>query len=114
MFSRELLRWEHGYEYCRLQCGLLPSIFQPARCGVGCSSGFHKGQKVVHEQRLIDIESKLAHQEHLLSCLDEALTRQQAQLTRLEELCRSLLEQIRSLSEQPSAGAGGDERPPHY
>lgn len=66
------------------------------------------------EKRLIDIESKLAHQEHLLSCLDDALTRQQAQLTRLEELCRLLLERVRSLSEQPAAGAAGDERPPHY
>jgi SlyX protein len=68
----------------------------------------------VNEQRLIEIETKLAHQEHLLSKLDDALTCQQAQLTRLEELCRSLLQRIRSLPEPAAEGAAGDERPPHY
>lgn len=68
----------------------------------------------MNEQRLIEIETKLAHQEHLLSSLDDALTRQQAQLTRLEELCRSLLQRIRSLPELAPEGSAGDERPPHY
>ncbi len=68
----------------------------------------------MNEQRLIDIETKLAHQEHLLSSLDDALTRQQAQLTRLEELCRSLLQRVRSLPEPSTEGQAGNERPPHY
>ncbi len=68
----------------------------------------------MNEQRLIEIETKLAHQEHLLSSLDDALTRQQAQLTRLEELCRSLLQRIRSLPEPATDGPAGNERPPHY
>ncbi len=68
----------------------------------------------MNEQRLIEIETQLAHQEHLLSSLNDALTLQQAQLMRLEELCRSLLQRIRSLPGPAPEGAAGDERPPHY
>jgi SlyX protein len=75
---------------------------------------FLQGIKDVDEQRLIEIETKLAHQEHLLSSLDDALSRQQAQLTRLEELCRSLLQRIQSLPEPSTEGPAADERPPHY
>jgi SlyX protein len=67
----------------------------------------------VDDEKIIDIETKLAHQEHLLSALDDALTQQQAQISVLEHLCQSLVERIRALSE-----AGGEEPddkpPPHY
>lgn len=68
----------------------------------------------MNEKRLIEIETRLAHQEHLLASLDDALVKQQAQLTRLEELCAALLQRIRSLPEPAEAPAAGDERPPHY
>ena len=65
------------------------------------------------DDRLINIESKLAHQEHLVAALNDALTSQQAQLTKLETLCQSLLDRLKD------AGAGNgdspaDEKPPHY
>lgn len=67
----------------------------------------------VDDDKIIDIETKLAHQEHLLESLNDALTNQQAQIIELENLCQSLVERIRALSE-----AGGDEEndepPPHY
>jgi SlyX protein len=67
----------------------------------------------VDDEKIIDIETKLAHQEHLLASLDDALSNQQAQIAELEQLCQSLVERIRALS-----GAGGGERddepPPHY
>jgi SlyX protein len=66
------------------------------------------------EQRLIDIEVKLAHQEHTLDEVNDVLTDQQAQLTRLEQVCQSLVERLRALSEVPAADQRGDERPPHY
>ena len=66
------------------------------------------------ENRLIDIESKLAHQEHLMAELNAALTDQQMQLTQLQDLCESLVERIRSLSDAGPAGDPADERPPHY
>jgi SlyX protein len=66
------------------------------------------------EQRLIDIEVKLAHQEHTLDEVNDVLTDQQAQLTRLEQVCQSLVERLRALSEVPAADQRRDEQPPHY
>ena len=67
------------------------------------------------DNRLIDIESKIAHQEHLLDELNQVLTSQQAQIARLEAMCSGMLERLKSMAEQPdSAGANNDERPPHY
>ena len=66
------------------------------------------------EERLIDIETKLAHQEHLLAELNEALSDQQVQIGRLERLCQSLIDRVKSLAEGTEAGPPSDERPPHY
>jgi len=68
----------------------------------------------MNEQRLIDIEVKLAHQEHALDEANRVLTDQQAQLTRLEQVCQSLVERLRGMSEGSSADERNDERPPHY
>jgi SlyX protein len=68
----------------------------------------------VDEQRLIDIETQLAHQERLLADLDLALADQQVQLGRLEQLCQSLIERLRSMAEAAPTAATPDERPPHY
>jgi SlyX protein len=68
----------------------------------------------VDEERLIDLETKLSHQEHLLGELDDALTSQQAQIAQLELLCKSLLDRIKSLPEGDSGAGINDERPPHY
>jgi len=66
------------------------------------------------EDRVIDIETKLAHQEHLLSELNHALTEQQAQVSRLETLCQSLIDRVKSLSATVAADEALDDRPPHY
>ena len=66
------------------------------------------------EERFVELESRLAHQDQLLHTLNEALTSQQAQLMQLEELCRSLVDRVRSLGEGMPAGDPADERPPHY
>ncbi len=64
------------------------------------------------DSKLIDIETKLAHQEHLLAELNDAMTSQQAQISALEGLCKSLIERVRGLSE--SGSGADDEKPPHY
>ncbi len=64
------------------------------------------------ENRLIDIETKVAHQEQLLSDLNEALSDQQAQIGRLESLCKALIDRLNSLGDR--ADQTSDERPPHY
>jgi len=66
------------------------------------------------EKRFIDLESRLAEQDHLLHQLNEVVTGQQARIMQLESLCRSLADRVRSLGENMPAGEPGDERPPHY
>ena len=66
------------------------------------------------EEKLIDIETKLAHQEHLLAELDDALSNQQAQIGNLEHLCQTLVVRIRALSENGVGDDADDEKPPHY
>ena len=39
------------------------------------------------EDRFVDIETKLAHQEHLLLELNEVITKQQEKIMKLESLC---------------------------
>jgi SlyX protein len=68
----------------------------------------------MNEQRLIDIEVKLAHQEHALDEVNQVLTDQQAQLSRLERVCQSLIERLRSLSDGSAADERDNEKPPHY
>jgi SlyX protein len=66
------------------------------------------------EQRFVDLETKLAHQEHLLLELNEVITKQQENIMRLEKLCDSIIERVRSLGEATPADADVDEKPPHY
>ena len=66
------------------------------------------------EERFIDLESRLAHQDQLLQELNDVVTGQQARLMQLEELCRSLIDRVRSIGEGGESGDPADERPPHY
>jgi len=68
----------------------------------------------VDEKRLIDIEVKLAHQEHALEEVSQVLTGQQAQLDRLEQVCRALIERFRSISSAEPGDNSGDDKPPHW
>jgi SlyX protein len=68
----------------------------------------------MNEQRLIDIEVKLAHQEHALDEVNQVLTDQQAQLSRLEQVCQSLIERLRSMSDGSGADVRDNDKPPHY
>lgn len=66
------------------------------------------------EERFIDLESRLAHQDQLLHELNDVVTGQQAKIMQLEELCRSLIDRVRSIGDGASERDQGDERPPHY
>ena len=66
------------------------------------------------EDRFIDLESRLAHQDQLLNELNDVVTEQQAKIMQLEELCKVLIQRVRSVDEGMSEGDPGDERPPHY
>ena len=65
------------------------------------------------EERLIDIESKLAHQDQLMLELNEVVTGQQAKIMQLEQLCSSLVERVRAMGESSPGDAPQGDRPPH-
>lgn len=66
------------------------------------------------EDRFIDIETKLAHQEHTIAELNDVITKHQEKIMQLEELCASLLDRVRSIGEALPGDAPQDEKPPHY
>ena len=66
------------------------------------------------EERFVDLEVRLAHQDQLLNQLNDVVTEQQAKIMQLEELCKALIERVRSVSEAGPGSDTVDERPPHY
>ena len=66
------------------------------------------------EERFIDLETRVAHQDQLLSDLNDVVTAQQAKIMQLEDICKLLLGRVRSIGEAMPEGDPGDERPPHY
>ncbi len=66
------------------------------------------------EDRLVDIEVKLAHQDQLLIELNDVITKQQEKIMKLEELYGSLVDRVRSIGESLPGDAVSDDRPPHY
>ncbi len=66
------------------------------------------------DARLIDIEIKLSRQEDLIDVLNDALYRQQQQISALEALCARLARQLQSGAGRPSDASAADEIPPHY
>ena len=66
------------------------------------------------EERFIDLESRLAHQDQLLNELNDVVTRQQMKIMQLDELYQSLMQRVRSMGEAMPADGTGDELPPHY
>jgi SlyX protein len=66
------------------------------------------------EDRLIDIETKLAHQDQLLFELNVVVTEQQARIMQLEQMGTSLLARIREIGAAQPDDRPQDERPPHY
>ena len=66
------------------------------------------------EERFIDLETRLAHQDQLLHELNDVVTDQQSKIMQLEALCRSLIDRVRAVGEGAPDGDPADERPPHY
>jgi len=70
------------------------------------------------EQRLENIETKIAYQDDTIMQLNDVICKQQDQIDRLEKLTRQLVRRVKDLSDL-STGAPADfsaenERPPHY
>jgi SlyX protein len=70
------------------------------------------GTAVDHEDRFVDIEIKLAHQEDLVDTLNQTVYQQSRRIDQLEAMVAKLAEHVRNLQE---AGPGAlHEKPPHY
>lgn len=66
------------------------------------------------EERIIDIEMKLAHQEDLVDELNQTVYRQQKKIEELEMLLGALAKRFRELSQAGQERGAADEKPPHY
>ncbi|GAB4121398.1 MAG: hypothetical protein Fur0040_01440 [Sideroxydans sp.] len=68
----------------------------------------------MNEERLIDIEAKLAFHEDHLEELNKTIYRQQQEIEQLQALCAALTRQMRALAEAGNEKSTANERPPHY
>ncbi len=66
------------------------------------------------EQRLVELETRVAYQEEAQQVLGAELARQRRALEQLEQRCRLLQERILSQTEPAFQGSARDEIPPHY
>lgn len=66
------------------------------------------------EERLVNIESQMAHQDQLMHELNDVVTLQAEKIMRLEELYNALTDRIRAIGEAVSNSGSEDDRPPHY
>jgi SlyX protein len=64
--------------------------------------------------RLIDLESRLAFQEHTLEELNQVVIEQQRQLALLTERLRVLEERVRASQPSQIATEAEESPPPHY
>ena len=67
----------------------------------------------VAEQRFVDIETKLSHQEYLIDELNQVVRTQQEALDQLEKLVKTFFKRFRDGATDSEIGPGND-KPPHY
>ncbi len=70
------------------------------------------------DQRIVELETKIAYQEDLLQSLNNSVFDHQQRLLKAEEKNEQLFEFVKELVEQLGEGGsamdGGNEPPPHY
>jgi SlyX protein len=66
------------------------------------------------EERLVNIETKLAYQEDLVETLNTLVVSQQNRIEILEELCRGLLQRVQQFKDPEQPTGEQYEIPPHY
>lgn len=67
----------------------------------------------MNEERLIELETRIAFQEQGIQELSDVIFRQQQQIDQLDQLCKLLLHKMQDV-ETASPGKPADEKPPHY
>ena len=66
------------------------------------------------EQRVTEVETRLAFQETTLQELNAALTDQQKQLSHLQGLLKKITEQLTEIMSRNQANTATEPPPPHY
>lgn len=66
------------------------------------------------EDRLVEIEIKIARQEDLVETLNQTVYQQQKKLDELEALCSALARRIKDMASADSERHPAHEKPPHY
>lgn len=66
------------------------------------------------DDRLMDIETKLAFQEHTIEELNEVVIEQQKEINQLKNAVEYLLDKMELLVDTNMERAPADDRPPHY
>ena len=71
---------------------------------------------MISEQRIEEIEIKIAYQEKTIAELNSIVCEQQDQIDELRETCKGLTDRLKEFAEEvfaPKELPGG-EKPPHY
>lgn len=68
----------------------------------------------MNEQRLIDLEIKISHQEATIEALQTSAYEQQKDINRLEKCLQRLTKQFESLARGDAEIGPANEPPPHY
>ena len=68
----------------------------------------------MNEERIIELEIKLAYQEDLLQTLNKIVAKQQEQIQRLQDSHKLLYQRQQTLAEKLDSNQTGHEIPPHY
>jgi SlyX protein len=67
------------------------------------------------EERLVEIETKIAFQEKTIKDLNDALCEQQQEIERLGSICDALVKRVKEVLEFTQGNdAPANEKPPHY
>jgi SlyX protein len=66
------------------------------------------------ENRLIELETRIAFQEHTVQELNTVVARQQQDLLQLQREIEVLRARLQALADSPVAGRSEETPPPHY
>ncbi|HJV86459.1 MAG TPA: SlyX family protein [Noviherbaspirillum sp.] len=69
---------------------------------------------MTNEDRLVDIEIRIARQEDMIDTLNKTVYEQRKKIDELEALCIALARHIREIREAASERGPANEKPPHY
>lgn len=66
------------------------------------------------EERIIELETKISYQDHLIGELNDVVTSQQKQIDKLEKQVRRMEQHLKGLAGSGLARHDEEAPPPHY